>query len=51
MRPSTPRLADENIDFHHIAKAYDEIVEWFDEQANAGQAAIDMHTALSSGST
>lgn len=38
---------DENIDFHHIAAAYDSIVEWFGEQGNAGQAAIDVYSALS----
>ncbi|MDD7961403.1 DUF262 domain-containing protein [Microbacterium thalli] len=38
---------DENIDFHHIAEAYDAIVEWFGEQNSAGQAAIDIHSALS----
>lgn len=36
-----------NIDFLHIAKAYEAIVEWFGEQGNAGQAAIDVHSALS----
>lgn len=38
---------DENIDFHHIAAAYDAIAEWFSEQSNATQAAIDIHSALS----
>jgi Protein of unknown function DUF262/Protein of unknown function (DUF1524) len=42
-----PARRNENIDFHHIAQAYDAIVEWFGEQANASQAAIDIHTALS----
>ena len=37
---------DENIDYYHIAQAYDVIGEWFDEQPNATQAAIDLHTAL-----
>lgn len=37
---------DENIDFHHIAQAYDVIEEWFDEQSNATQTAINFHTAL-----
>lgn len=42
-----PLRRDENIDFHHIAAAYDVIVEWFSEQSSPGQAAIDLHTALS----
>lgn len=42
-----PSRRDENIDFHHIAAAYDAIVEWFGEQSSAGQAAIDIHSALS----
>lgn len=42
-----PDRRDENIDFHHIARAYDAIVEWFGEQPSAGQAAIDIHSALS----
>ncbi len=42
-----PARRNENIDFHHIAQAYDAIVEWFGEQANVSQAAIDIHTALS----
>ncbi|MGP6178446.1 DUF262 domain-containing protein [Microbacterium sp. A196] len=42
-----PSRRDENIDFHHIATAYDAIVEWFGEQSSAGQAAIDVHSALS----
>lgn len=42
-----PDRRDENIDFHHIARAYDAIVDWFGEQASAGQAAIDIHSALS----
>lgn len=42
-----PARRDENIDFHHIALAYDAIVEWFGEQGNPGQAAIDIHSALS----
>lgn len=37
---------DENIDYYHIAQAYDVIAEWFDEQPNATQAAINFHTAL-----
>jgi len=37
---------DENIDFYHIARAYDVIDEWFEEQQNATQAAINFHTAL-----
>ncbi|UEL29760.1 DUF262 domain-containing protein [Pseudarthrobacter sp. L1SW] len=37
---------DENIDFYHIAQAYEVIGEWFDEQPDARQAAIDLHTAL-----
>src|SRR4029077_10331262 len=36
-----------NIDFHHIALAYDEIEEWFGEQGNVTKAASDIHTALS----
>ena len=39
-------LADANIDFHHIAAAYREIEQWFDEQGNAALAATAMHTAL-----
>lgn len=41
-----PSLADDNIDFRHIASAYAEIEEWFGEQGNAGLAATSMHTAL-----
>ncbi|WP_083435459.1 DUF262 domain-containing protein [Pseudarthrobacter siccitolerans] len=37
---------DENIDYYHIAQAYEVIGEWFDEQPNATQAAINLHTAL-----
>jgi hypothetical protein len=37
---------DENIDYYHIAQAYDVLAEWFDEQPNAAQAAINFHTAL-----
>jgi hypothetical protein len=36
-----------NIDFHHIAVAYDEITEWFREQANPKKAANDIYNALS----
>ena len=36
-----------NIDFHHIAVAYDEIEEWFGEQANPKKAANDIYNALS----
>ena len=36
-----------NIDFHHIAVAYDEINEWFREQANPKKAANDIYNALS----
>jgi hypothetical protein len=42
-----PSRRDENIDFYHMARAYDAIVEWFGDQPNAGQAAIDIHSALS----
>ncbi|WP_141013052.1 DUF262 domain-containing protein [Nocardioides sambongensis] len=42
-----PDRRDDNIDFHHIARAYEAIVEWFGEQQSAGQAAIDLHSALS----
>ena len=42
-----PSRRDENIDFHHIAQAYDAIVEWFASQGNPGEAAIDIHSALS----
>lgn len=42
-----PSRREENIDFHHIAAAYDAIVEWFGEQGSAAQAAIDVHSALS----
>lgn len=41
-----PSLADDNIDFRHIASAYAFIEEWFEEQGNAGLAATSMHTAL-----
>ena len=37
---------DENIDYYHIAQAYEVIAEWFDDQPNATQAAINLHTAL-----
>lgn len=39
---------EENIDFFHIAAAYDAIAEWFNEPAHGTplQAAIDLHTAL-----
>lgn len=37
----------ENIDFHHIAQAYDAIEEWFGEQPSPVSAAIEMHGALS----
>ena len=42
-----PSRSDENIDFFHIAKAYEAIVAWFSKQGSAGQAAIDVHSALS----
>lgn len=42
-----PSRREENIDFHHIAAAYDAIVEWFGEQGSAAQSAIDVHSALS----
>ena len=42
-----PSRREENIDFHHIARAYESIVEWFGEQSSAAQAAIDVHSALS----
>lgn len=45
--PDAEAHRSDNIDFHHIAQAYDAIVEWFGEQASAGQAAIDIHSALS----
>lgn len=41
-----PDLADGNIDYRHIATAYDEIKKWFEEQGNASLAATSMHTAL-----
>lgn len=41
-----PGLADDNIDFRHIATAYAEIEQWFEEQGNASLAATSMHTAL-----
>lgn len=41
-----PGLADDNIDYRHIATAYAEIEKWFEEQGNAGLAATLMHTAL-----
>lgn len=41
-----PGLADDNIDYRHIATAYAEIEKWFEEQGNAGLAATSMHTAL-----
>ncbi|CUR58018.1 conserved hypothetical protein [metagenome] len=42
-----PMKRNSNIDFHHIALAYDEIEAWFGEQGNVTKAASDMHTALS----
>ena len=42
-----PARSEENIDFFHIAKAYEAIVDWFGKQGSAGQAAIDVHSALS----
>lgn len=42
-----PSRREENIDFHHIAAAYDAITDWFDEQSSSAQAAIDVHSALS----
>ncbi|MFW5473166.1 DUF262 domain-containing protein [Knoellia sp. CPCC 206450] len=36
-----------NIDFHHIALAYDEIEGWFAEQTNPTKAANDIYNALS----
>lgn len=41
-----PGLADDNIDYRHMATAYAEIERWFEEQGNAGLAATSMHTAL-----
>ncbi len=45
--PDAEAHRSDNIDFHHIAGAYDAIVEWFGEQPSAGQAAIHIHSALS----
>lgn len=42
-----PEARRANIDFHHMALAYDTIEGWFGEQANPGKAATDMFTALS----
>lgn len=42
-----PMKRNSNIDFHHIALAYDEIESWFGEQGNVTKAASDIHTALS----
>jgi hypothetical protein len=42
-----PARRAESIDFHHIYAAYEAIGDWFAGQANALQAAIDLHTALS----
>ena len=36
-----------NIDFHHVASAYDEITAWFREQDNPKKAANDIYNALS----
>lgn len=41
-----PGLADDNIDYRHIATAYAEIEKWFEGQGNASLAATSMHTAL-----
>src|SRR5215207_1012557 len=39
---------EENIDFYHIAAAYDVIDEWFNDPRHGTplQSAIDLHTAL-----
>lgn len=43
-----PSLREKNIDFFHIAAAYDAIEEWFSEPDHGTplQSAIDLHTAL-----
>lgn len=43
-----PTRREENIDFFHIAAAYDAIEEWFNEPEHGTplQSAIDLHTAL-----
>jgi hypothetical protein len=43
-----PSRREENIDFYHIAAAYDAIEEWFNEPDHGTplQSAIDLHTAL-----
>lgn len=43
-----PSLRTFNIDFHHIAAAYDAIEDWFNDSRHGTplQNAIDMHTAL-----
>jgi hypothetical protein len=43
-----PELSKANIDFHHIAVAYDAIDEWFNHPNHGTplQTAIDLHTAL-----
>lgn len=43
-----PALRGKNIDFFHIAAAYDAIEEWFNEPSHGTplQCAIDLHTAL-----
>ena len=47
-RDPGPCTREANIDFHHIAAAYDAIEEWFGEQAERrSERAIDLHTALS----
>ena len=42
-----PTKRNLNIDFHHIALAYDEIEAWFGRQTNPTKAASDIYAALS----
>lgn len=45
--PAAEELRSDNIDFHHMALAYDTIEAWFAEQDDPDQSARDIHTALS----
>lgn len=45
--PEAESLRIDNIDYFHIAQAYDAISDWFESHNNSRQAAIDIYTALS----
>ena len=45
--PEADSLRADNIDYFHIAQAYDTITDWFESHNNSLQAAIDIYTALS----